>query len=187
MRFGQEANPADIAAEMVSIFAQHGVNRVSLGAKSFDAAKLRALERDHSAADIERAVEICRPYIRSISVDLIFGAAGETLRGWQADVQSAIRLNLDHVSTYGLTFGRGAQDVWGRLVKGHLARVQRANRSGHVRACYRRSRLAGLEQYGVSDYPAGGTAAGTTRCIGPEKVTTLWGRGLPDISAAVAR
>jgi len=55
--FSVEANPADLDAETVRILAEHGVTRISLGAQSFNAAKLRLLKRDHEANDIERSVK----------------------------------------------------------------------------------------------------------------------------------
>src|SRR5581483_7953806 len=87
-----------------------------------DVAKLKLLERDHTGAEIARAVELLRPHIRSLSVDLIFGAPGETLAGWQSDIESALRLSPDHVSTYGLTFERGTS-FWSRREHGELANL----------------------------------------------------------------
>ncbi len=105
--FSVEANPIDIDAERVAVLAAHGVNRVSLGAQSFRLEKLRLLERDHTAGVIQNAVALLRPVVRSVSLDLIFGAPGETLEDWQEDLAAALRLRPDHVSTYGLTFERG--------------------------------------------------------------------------------
>src|SRR5205823_8525543 len=107
--FSVEANPIDIDADRVAVMAAHGVNRVSLGAQSFNPRKLRVLERDHGLADIVAAVERLRPVMRSLSLDLIFAAPDETLTDWQADLDAAMCLSPDHVSTYGLTFERGTQ------------------------------------------------------------------------------
>ena len=54
-----ECNPSDIDERKIATFADLGVNRISLGAQSFDAAKLRMLERDHDAEQIARAVKLC--------------------------------------------------------------------------------------------------------------------------------
>ena len=87
-----EANPGDLDADRVAVLAHYGVTRVSLGAQSFNPAKLRVLERDHRATDIARAVELLRPRVGSISLDLIFAAPGETLDEWHADLAVALRL-----------------------------------------------------------------------------------------------
>ena len=120
--FSVEANPADVTASLVETLEAYGGNRVSLGGQSFDEAKLRLLERDHSADQLRRAFDLVRGRIRSVAVDLIFGTPGETLATWQADLAHLTALRPDHVSTYGLTFERGTA-FWGRLAKGQLARL----------------------------------------------------------------
>ncbi|HEX5442331.1 MAG TPA: radical SAM protein, partial [Pirellulales bacterium] len=97
-----EANPAGLDADRLDVLAAHGVTRLSLGAQSFHPAKLKSLERDHAPADINAAVELARTRLASVSLDLIFAAPGETLADWQADLESALRLQPDHLSTYGL-------------------------------------------------------------------------------------
>ncbi|MGH7193792.1 MAG: radical SAM protein, partial [Candidatus Saccharimonadales bacterium] len=86
-----EANPAGLDADRVGVLAAHGVTRLSLGAQSFHPAKLKALERDHSPADIAAAVDLTRTRLPSVSLDLIFAAPGETLAVWQADLDAAMR------------------------------------------------------------------------------------------------
>jgi oxygen-independent coproporphyrinogen-3 oxidase len=120
--FSVEANPAGLNSQRVGLLADAGVTRVSLGAQSFNADKLRLLERDHTADDIRRAVELLRPRVASLSLDLIFGVPHETRAMWQADLQAALALVPDHLSTYGLTFERGTA-FWSRLSHGQLQRV----------------------------------------------------------------
>jgi len=121
--FSVEANPADVTADVVQLLVAHGATRVSLGAQSFDSVKLQRLERDHVAADIERAVSLSRDAGLDVSLDLIFAAPGETLAGWQHDVETAVLLRPDHISTYGLTYERGTT-FWGRLIRGDLRRAE---------------------------------------------------------------
>ena len=90
--------------------------------QSFDADKLRLLERDHQSGDIGRAVELIRKRGLNVSLDLIFGVPGETLAVWKNDLNAALRLSPDHVSTYGLTFERDTA-FWNRLERGNLARI----------------------------------------------------------------
>src|ERR1700736_431220 len=109
--FSVEANPATLSADKVAILADHGVNRLSLGAQSFDAAVLRVLERDHGAGDIRRAVEMARKRIDRISIDLIFAVPGQTVEQWADDLREPVALGVDHVSTYGLTYEKGTR-LW---------------------------------------------------------------------------
>src|SRR5207247_1186644 len=99
-----------------------GVTRLSLGVQSFNPRKLAILERDHHPTDIYRAFEISRAVAQSVSLDLIFGVPGESLAHWKSDLHLAMSLEPNHLSTYGLTFEKGAA-FWSRLSHGELTRI----------------------------------------------------------------
>jgi oxygen-independent coproporphyrinogen-3 oxidase len=146
-----EANPIDISPEKTDVLAEFGVNRISLGAQSFDASKLALLERDHRADDIRRAMEICRPRFASVSLDLIFGAPGESLEAWRADLRAALELAPDHLSTYGLTYERGTT-FWGRRLRGELAPVEEETELVMYATAIDTLTTAGFEHYEVSNF-----------------------------------
>jgi oxygen-independent coproporphyrinogen-3 oxidase len=149
--FSIEANPFGFDADRVKILADYGVTRLSLGAQSFNAEKLKLLERDHSPAEIARSVELARCKLSSISLDLIFGAPGETLDAWRRDLASALELAPDHVSTYGLTFERGTT-FWSRLTHGQLIRLdEELERTMYAEAIDSLG-AAGYEHYEVSNF-----------------------------------
>lgn len=149
--FSVEANPAGLTADKLQALADHGVTRLSLGAQSFDPAKLRVLERDHSAHDIRRAVELARDKLASVAVDLIFGVPGETLEIWDHDLNELLRLEPGHVSTYGLTFERGTR-FWNRRLHGHLAPLDEEVERAMYAAALDRLPAAGFEHYEVSNF-----------------------------------
>lgn len=149
--FTVEANPAGLDADRVAVLAEHGVTRLSLGAQSFDAAKLRALERDHAPRDIAAAVELARKRLAAVSLDLIFVAPGETLDVWRADLTAALSLRPDHVSTYGLTYERGAA-FWGRLRSGQLRQADEELERTMYAEAIERLTAAGFEHYEVSNF-----------------------------------
>ncbi len=146
-----EANPADITLSTADLLADYGVNRVSLGAQSFDADKLSLLERDHRALDIRHAVEICLPRFTSVSLDLIFGAPGENLDAWKQDLQSALELAPQHISTYGLTFERGTT-FWGRRLSGDLRSIEEDTERAMYETAIDTLTDAGFEHYEVSNF-----------------------------------
>lgn len=149
--FSVEANPADVSAEMIDVMSERGVTRISLGAQSFQPAKLKILERDHEPTDIRRADAFVRDAGFQLSLDLIFGVPGETLADWQADLDAALALEPDHISTYGLTFERGTT-FWNRLSHGGLVRADEdLERSMYLQAIDTLS-TAGLEHYEVSNF-----------------------------------
>jgi len=120
--FSVEANPGDITEQMAEMLSHAGVTRVSLGAQSFTESKLRRLDRTHSEADIANAVFLLKKHELDISIDLIFGAPDETLDVWKMDLQKALNLEPDHLSTYGLTYEKGAI-FYNQLLHGTISRV----------------------------------------------------------------
>ncbi|MGE3405886.1 MAG: radical SAM family heme chaperone HemW [Pirellulales bacterium] len=146
-----EANPIDIDAARLDVLEAAGVNRLSLGAQSFRLDKLRLLERDHQAEMIARAMELARPRVASLSLDLIFAAPGETLEEWLADVEQAVALKPSHVSTYGLTFERGTT-FWGRQLRGELPAADDELQRAMFGQAIDRLAKAGYEHYEVSNH-----------------------------------
>jgi oxygen-independent coproporphyrinogen III oxidase len=149
--FSVEANPADVDEETVAILADHGVTRISLGTQSFQAEKLRLLERDHQPCDIAQAVELVRGHGLDVSLDLIFGVPEETVAGWQDDLDAAIRLAPDHISTYGLTFEKGTA-FWTRREQRELKQVDEELEREMYAAAIDRLTAVGFEHYEVSNF-----------------------------------
>ncbi len=149
--FSLEANPADLTAEKVTLLAELGVNRLSLGGQSFDAAKLALLERDHDADVLRRAVALAQQTIAAVSLDLIFGTPGETPDAWQADLAAAIELRSQHVSTYGLTFERGTP-FWRRRSAGELRPLDEETERMLYAGAIEALAAAGFEHYEVSNF-----------------------------------
>jgi oxygen-independent coproporphyrinogen-3 oxidase len=146
-----EANPADIDACLIDTLSKLGVTRLSLGGQSFRAAKLQLLERDHEAADIHKAVLLARHAGMQIALDLIFATPGETLDQWAADLETAVVLEPDHVSTYGLTFERGTA-FWSRRQHGELVEVDEGLQRDMYALAIHRLTSAGYEHYEVSNF-----------------------------------
>ncbi|MGL4513244.1 MAG: radical SAM family heme chaperone HemW [Lacipirellulaceae bacterium] len=146
-----EANPGDLTGGAIELLAAHGVTRISLGVQSLDDAKLRHLERDHTASDVERVVDQAQQGGLAVSTDLIFAAPGETLADWRRDLAGAISLRPDHVSTYGLTYERGTA-FWSRLRQGGLSEVDEELQRSMYLEGIDRLKDAGFEHYEVSNH-----------------------------------
>ena len=146
-----EANPGDLDPQRLRVLADNGVNRLSLGAQSFRAQKLKLLERDHTRIDIVRALELARSAGMRVSLDLIFAAPDETLEQWLADLDEAILLEPDHVSTYGLTFEQGTT-FWNRWQKNELASVAEELEREMYLAAIDRLSAAGFIHYEISNF-----------------------------------
>jgi oxygen-independent coproporphyrinogen III oxidase len=146
-----EANPADLNPALVKALADWGVTRLSIGSQSFNDVKLRLLERDHTAESIAESVRLARAAGLDVSLDMIFATPGETLADWQRDLQSAIELQPDHVSPYGLTFERGTT-FWNRREKHDLMEVDEELQRAMYEWTIDELMRAGFEHYEVSNF-----------------------------------
>jgi oxygen-independent coproporphyrinogen-3 oxidase len=103
-----EMNPDDVTPAWADVLPRLGVNRVSMGAQTFNDERLRFLHRRHTARQVPEAVKILRNAgIRNISIDLMYGFPSETLDDWQRDIDSALALNVEHISAYCLMIEEG--------------------------------------------------------------------------------
>lgn len=146
-----EANPVDLNLELVSRLAEKGVTRLSIGSQSFNTAKLRLLERDHSPEAIAKSVRFARAASLDVSLDMIFATPGETLADWQRDLRMAIELQPDHISTYGLTFERGTT-FWNRRKKRELIEVDEELQRAMYEWTIDELAREGFEHYEVSNF-----------------------------------
>jgi oxygen-independent coproporphyrinogen-3 oxidase len=103
--FTIEVNPGQVNKDNLTQLHIAGVNRLSIGAQSFNPKELTFLGRKHSAADTRRAVKSARQAgFENIGLDLIFAIPGSTLKSWKHNLRSAIDLGVQHISAYALTY-----------------------------------------------------------------------------------
>ena len=103
-----ECNPDDVDAALLRAFVEHGVNRVSLGVQSMATHVLGTLGRRHDQRNVERAVTAIREVgLPTFNLDIIYGAAGESVDDWRRSVDAVVALEPPHVSAYGLTVEPG--------------------------------------------------------------------------------
>ena len=103
-----EANPETFTADVALAWARAGVNRISLGAQTFNEEVLRWMGRMHGADGPARAVAAARHVgLDNFSVDLIFALPSRFQRDWRRDLETVLALEPAHVSLYGLTAESG--------------------------------------------------------------------------------
>ena len=99
-----ECNPDDITLPMMQTFLANSVNRVSIGVQSTVDHVLKSLGRTHNPENVQRSVSIVRQAgFKTFNLDIIYGAAGETVDDWSQTVSDVVALDPPHVSAYGLT------------------------------------------------------------------------------------
>lgn len=152
VEFTVEANPATVTAEMADVLASAGVNRVSVGAQSFNPAELDVLDRTHRPEQVGETLATCRRAgIRRLSLDLIFGIPGQTLACWRESLQAALGLEPEHMSCYGLTYEPGTP-LRERLDAGSVQRVDPDLEADMYETTIDVLAAAGLAQYEISNF-----------------------------------
>lgn len=151
-----EANPGTIERGRFAEYRDAGINRVSLGAQTFDEAQLKTLGRIHSAEETRRAAEeLHAAGLANFNLDLMYALPGQTAAGAESDVREALALNPAHLSQYHLTIEPGTlfaaappTQPGDEVVEEMLSRSLQAMRH------------AGFEQYEISGY-----AKAERRCV----------------------
>ena len=147
-----EANPGTIERGRFAEYRAAGVNRVSLGAQSFDAQRLVALGRIHSPDETRRAAEeLHAAGLGNFNLDLMYALPGQDVAAALSDVEAAIALAPTHLSHYQLTLEAGTvfaaqpPDLPSDDVAAEILAV-----------CGGRLAEAGFAQYEVSGYAQAG-------------------------------
>jgi oxygen-independent coproporphyrinogen-3 oxidase len=116
-----EANPETVTPELAALLRRNGVNRVSLGAQSFDRRLLDVLERAAGPDDVRRAVHLLREAgFDNVSLDLIYGIPGQSVVDLEHDLAEALALEPEHISAYELEAKPGT-----RFTHAHGAELDR--------------------------------------------------------------
>lgn len=150
--FTVECNPETVTPELMQTLRGGGVDRVSVGAQSFNAAHLKTLERWHDPANVFRAVELARAAgITRQSMDLIFAIPGQSLAEWDADLQAALGAGTTHLSCYALTYEPNTA-MTARMKKGEFSQAPEDLEADMFEHTLTTLRGAGLERYEVSNF-----------------------------------
>ena len=170
-----ECNPDDITPSFVDTLSALSVNRVSMGVQTFDNNRLRFLHRRHSQQDVYNAVEyLQKANICNISIDLIFGFPNESLSDWEADIDKALSLNIQHISAYSLTYEENT--VLNKLkASGSVSEIEEEISIKMFQKLIQRLKDAGFEHYEISNFAKRITRAdGTTFSYRSRHNSSYW-------------
>ncbi len=105
-----EVNPNDVCPNLVAALRENGVNRISMGIQSFNNSTLEFLHRRHNSQEALKAVDtVVSGGIENLSIDLIYGIPGQTMKDWSHDLQVAFSLPISHLSAYSIIFEEGTR------------------------------------------------------------------------------
>ena len=147
-----EANPESVSPQQLEILREAGINRVSFGMQSAVPHVLEVLDRQHTPGRIADAIAEAREAgFDNISVDLIYGAPGESLRDWTTSLQAALALEPDHVSAYALIVEPGTA-LARRIDRGELPDVDDDELADKYEVADQLLSASGLHWYEVSNW-----------------------------------
>ncbi len=150
--FTVECNPETVSPELMATLRSGGVDRVSVGAQSFNPVHLKTLERWHDPANVPKAIDLARAAgIPRQSMDLIFGIPGQTLADWESDLTTALSIGTEHLSCYNLTYEPNTA-MTKRLELGHFIPAEEEVEVEMFHATLRHVRAAGMDRYEVSNF-----------------------------------
>lgn len=149
--FTIEVNPDDVTPEMLRVWKRGGVNRLSMGIQSFDDGLLKTIRRRHSAATARNAYKMAREVFDNVSIDLIFGLPGQTLEMWRMDVEEAIRMRPEHISSYSLMYEEGTALTLLRD-KGMVSEAPEDTSERMMKILISELSNAGYEHYEISNF-----------------------------------
>lgn len=152
VEFTVEANPATVDDAKARLLIAGGVTRVSMGAQSFLADELAALERLHRPEDIVPSVATLRRHgIQQVNLDLIFGIPGQTSETWRQSLQRAIDLQPEHIACYGLTYEPGTR-LTAMRDHGRVSACDESLEADMYLQAIEVLTAAGFEQYEISNF-----------------------------------
>ena len=151
-----EVNPDDVTPELAAALQQLPINRVSMGAQTFNDERLHFLRRRHSSAQVHQAVATLRQAgFQNISIDLMYGFPNQTLEEWQADIDEALQLNVEHISTYCLMYEEGTP-LYRLLEQGKVAEIDEELERKMYFTLINSLESAGYEHYEISNFARSG-------------------------------
>lgn len=115
-----EVNPGTCNNDNIQDYYDIGFNRLSIGVQSFNEDMLKRIGRIHNRADIYKTVDIARQIgFKNISIDLMYGLPDDSLIRLEKDLELAMEMNIQHISTYGLIVEEGTK-FYDELKEGRL-------------------------------------------------------------------
>lgn len=185
-----EANPGTLEQAHLTALRAAGVNRLSMGAQSFDAGLLRWMGRIHNPEEIESAVQMARRAgFENINLDFIFGLPNQSMEQWESTLERALALSPDHLSLYALIVEEGTPlHRW--VEQGRVHPADEDMTAEMYLLAQRRLAEAGYTQYEISNWarpgkacqhnltywrnlPYLGVGAGAHSCFGGRRFSTV--------------
>ena len=147
-----EANPDDIVADKLAAWKQLGINRLSIGIQSFQAAALTWMNRAHTVEQSHAAIQLAmQAGIHNLSIDLIYGTPTLTDQGLMEDLDWIQQYQINHVSCYALTV-EDKTALKKQIEKAQIEDVDPEKQARHFEIVTSKLMAMGMEHYEISNF-----------------------------------
>lgn len=146
-----EANPDTVDEAYIAELADGGFTRISFGMQSAVPHVLATLDRTHTPSNVAAGVDATTMAGLRSSVDLIYGAPGESLEDWRTSVEAALDLGVHHISAYALTV-EPTTKMGRRIAAGTLPKPDDDDEAAKYELADELFTQAGLDWYEISNW-----------------------------------
>ena len=154
-----EINPGDANKTYLQALYQAGIQRLSIGIQSFQDELLKTIGRRHNAQQAIQTIHSAQEVgFKNISIDLIYALPTQTMEQWKADVEMAVQLGIQHISSYGLIYEEGTP-LTHLLEQGAIEPIDEDMENEMYDYLCERLQQAGFEHYEVSNFALPGYKA----------------------------
>ena len=154
-----EINPGDANKTYLQALHQVGIQRLSIGIQSFQDKLLKTIGRRHNAQQaIQTIVNAQEVGFQNISIDLMYALPTQTMEQWKADIEIALQLGIQHISSYGLIYEEGTP-LTHLLEQGAIEPIDEDTENEMYDYLCCRLQQAGFEHYEVSNFALPGYKA----------------------------
>ena len=154
-----ELNPGDASLPYLQAIRSIGINRLSIGIQSFQDGLLRLIGRRHDAKQAADTVRMAKEAgFDNISIDLMYALPTQTMNLWKADIETALELNIQHISCYGLMYEEGTA-ITRMAESGAITPIDEETENTMYDYLCARLQQAGFVHYEVSNFALPGYEA----------------------------
>ncbi len=151
-----EANPDDLTVLFFESIQSLPFNRISIGIQSFDDEDLKRINRRHNGNQAVNAVKNAQNAgFGNISIDLIYGLPYQTIEKWEKQLDTALGLDIEHISSYGLTYEEGTK-LWEQREKAEIIPVDDDTMNEMYLLLVKKLKQKGFDAYEISNFAQNG-------------------------------
>lgn len=152
IEFSIECNPKDVSDELIYLFKNNNVNRISLGVQSFNNKKLKLLNRNHDKKIILNCLQLLKKNdFRNVNIDIMYGLPNDNIRLLKQDFKYLKKYNIKHVSCYSLILEQRTI-LYNKYIKGEFKLFNEDKEAKLYYQIQKHLNKLGYNQYEISNY-----------------------------------